>query len=450
MNLVTESVQPYTRLPITKRALTIALAGNPNAGKTSLFNSLTGLRQKVANYPGVTVERKEGFWLLDQELPPARLVDLPGLYSLDASAPDEQIAHDVITGKTFGMPEPDCIIAVADATNLERNLYLVTQLMEFHRPLVIALTMVDLAEKTGVEVKADELSIALGIPVVPVVAAERKGLDELSRQVIIAAQKESSPTQQWELSQIAESEISSLIETSANKSRSNTLRELYGDELPRNSNRREIILAARSRLAEGSNEWWQEPLRARYAWIENAVHKSVSRKNIHDRSLNERIDRILTHRFFGPIILIAVMLLIFQLIFTWAQLPMDMIDHGFAELGSLLHSELPRGLLTDLLADGIVAGVGAVLVFLPQIILLFFFITILEDTGYMARAAFLMDRLMRGVGLHGKAFLPLISSFACAIPGIMATRTIENPKDRLATIMIAPFMSCSARLPIYT
>lgn len=450
MNVITETAQPYTQLPAAKRALTIVIAGNPNAGKTSLFNSLTGLRQKVANYPGVTVERKEGLWSLNHALPAARLIDLPGLYSLEAAALDEQIARDVITGKTFGLPEPDCIIAVADATNLERNLYLVTQLMEFRKPLVIALTMVDLAEKAGIEVKAVELSIALGIPVVPVVAAERKGASELAQQVITAVREKSARAEQWKLSQIAEREINSLIETSTHRDRFIALRELYDDELPHDSDRRKAILASRARLAEYNNEWWQEPLRARYRWIEQAVQKSVRRKNIFDRSRNEQIDRILTHRFFGLIILLAVMLLIFQLIFTWAQLPMDLIDHGFAMLGNLLHNELPAGPLTDLLADGIVAGVGAVLVFLPQIILLFLFITILEDTGYMARAAFMLDRLMRGVGLHGKAFLPLISSFACAIPGIMATRTIENPKDRLATIMIAPFMSCSARLPIYT
>jgi ferrous iron transport protein B len=228
------------------------------------------------------------------------------------------------------------------------------------------------------------------------------------------------------------------------------LRDLYGEELPADTERRAAVESARARLSEADHNWWQEPLLARYDWIEQITAVCLRRSSEHHRpTTTERIDRILTHRIFGPLILIAIMLLVFQTIFSWATLPMDLIDKGFGTLGEVVRNHMSPGLLTDLLVDGIIAGVGGVLVFLPQILLLFFFITILEDTGYMARAAFLMDRLMRGVGLHGKAFMPLLSSFACAIPGIMATRTIENPKDRFATIMIAPFMSCSARLPVY-
>lgn len=431
------------------RPLTVALAGNPNAGKTTLFNSLTGLRQKVANYPGVTVERKEGVWLLDPKLPHARLIDLPGLYSLDATSLDEQIARNVITGRMAETPAPDVIICVVDATNLERNLYLVAQLLEYERPLVVALTMFDLARRRKLEIDVDKLSAALGVQVIPVTASQRVGIDALADAVLKAA-KQTRPETGWRLPEPAEREMAALLGSNGDKlERHAALRDLFGDELPQDEQRREVIRQARQRLAENDPDWWQQPLLARYDWIEEVAARVV-RGADHSSSATERIDHILTHKIFGPLILLLVMYLVFQTIFSWATLPMDLIDKGFGALGVAVRAWLAPGLLTDLLVDGIIAGVGGVLVFLPQILLLFFFIAILEDTGYMARAAFLMDRLMRGVGLHGKAFMPLLSSFACAIPGIMATRTIENPKDRLATIMIAPFMSCSARLPVYT
>ncbi|MEJ7578063.1 MAG: ferrous iron transport protein B [Pyrinomonadaceae bacterium] len=454
-----ESALPAAARTNTK-FLTIAMAGNPNAGKTTLFNSLTGLRQKVANYPGVTVERKEGVWTLDPTLPPARLIDLPGLYSFDAASIDERIARDVLTGDVSGTLQPDVIVAVVDATNLERNLYLVTQLIEMGRPLVVALTMVDMAERGRVKIDADELSRSLGFPVVPVVATRRQGLDELAAAVLRAAE-EDAPVQQWQLSETAERELQRLAgsETPSQGSdrrtmRNAAMRDLYGEELPTESERRAAVEAARGRLAWTNPHWWQEPLLERYRWIETITARAVEQDAPHppdnSKDATSFIDRFVTHKVFGLVILFLVMLLVFQTIFSWATLPMDLIDNGFGALGEIVRERLPEGLLADLLVDGVIAGVGGVLVFLPQILLLFFFITILEDTGYMARAAFLTDRLMRGVGLHGKAFMPLLSSFACAIPGIMATRTIENPKDRLATIMIAPLMSCSARLPVYT
>ncbi|MFN2453643.1 MAG: ferrous iron transport protein B [Pyrinomonadaceae bacterium] len=435
---------------ILNRQLTIALVGNPNAGKTSLFNALTGLRQKVANYPGVTVERKEGAWQL-APAQTARLIDLPGLYSLEAASIDEQIARDVITGRIANVPAPDVLVAVVDATNLERNLYLVTQLLDYERPLVLALTMIDLAERRNIKIDAQELSKSLGVPVVPVTASQHLGTDSLAAAVIEAAQTARTTEAAWQLSETTERELAALAETETTPgARYTALRDLYADDLPVDGKRRAIIEGARARLAQNNAQWWQEPLVARYEWIERIAARAV-RGNVNESgTTTERIDRIFTHRFFGPAILIAVMLLVFQTIFSWAALPMDLIDGGFGWLGETVRHVLPPGLLTNLMVDGVIAGVGGVLVFLPQILLLFFFIAILEDTGYMARAAFLMDRLMRGVGLHGKAFMPLLSSFACAIPGIMATRTIENPKDRLATIMIAPFMSCSARLPVYT
>jgi ferrous iron transport protein B len=453
--------QPSIKFERTSKALTIALAGNPNAGKTTLFNTLTGLRQKVANYPGVTVERKEGTWSLaaNGAAPlAARVIDLPGLYSLDAASIDERIARDVLTGRIPGLAAPDVVVAVVDATNLERNLYLTTQLLEYGRPLVIALTMVDLAARRGIVIDAEQLSRSLGVPVIPVIARERQGIDALAEAIIetAATGEARGPGAGWALSDRAERELLTLAQSTeeAHSERHTAVRDLYGEELPLEAGRRERVERARARLFEADQNWWHEPLLARYDWIEQVVAQSVRRRaeDQHSRSASsatERIDYLVTHKVFGPLILIAVMLLVFQTIFSWASLPMDLIDRGFGTLGLLVRDVMPEGLLTDLLVDGVIAGVGGVLVFLPQILLLFFFITILEDTGYMARAAFLMDRLMRGVGLHGKAFMPLLSSFACAIPGIMATRTIENPKDRFATIMIAPFMSCSARLPVY-
>ena len=381
-----------------KSSLLVALAGNPNAGKTTLFNQLTGLRQKVANYSGVTVERKEGAWKLTDDKS-ARLIDLPGLYSLDAASIDEQIARDVLTGERADLPKPDAIIAVVDATNLERNLYLVTQLLEYKIPLVIALTMSDTAEKQNLQIDTKKLAAALNAPVVPIIVSRNVGIAELAER------------------------IAKVIQSG-------------GQQIP-------------FELIGGEEQTGNAKIFARYNFISGVFQEAVKPKQIEEKSRSEKIDRILTHKFFGLIILVAVLLLVFQTIFSWASLPMDLLEAGFGALGDAARANLPEGLLTDLIVDGIIAGVGGVLVFLPQILLLFLFISILEDTGYMARAAFLLDRLMSKVGLHGKAFLPLMSSFACAIPGIMATRTIENPKDRLATILIAPFMSCSARLPVY-
>ena len=399
-----------------KEQLIIALAGNPNAGKTTLFNALTGMRQKVANYSGVTVERKEGFWRLNDSENAARLIDLPGLYSLDATSLDEQIARDVLLGQVADLPKPDVLIAVVDATNLERNLYLVTQLLEFKIPVVIALTMVDTAEKQSLEIDTEKLSKLLKIPVVGVKAVQKLGIKELAEKVLQAAKTEDAP---------------------------NFVR-LSDADFTDNTGEEDI------HLSFSDDKTANKKIFARYNFISDVYQQAVKPKDALERSVSEKIDRVLTHKFFGLIILIGILLLVFQTIFSWANLPMDLLDQGFGALGGSVRSELPEGILTDLLVDGIIAGVGGVVVFLPQILLLFLFLSILEDTGYMARAAFLLDKLMSRVGLHGKAFLPLLSSFACAIPGIMAARTIENPKDRLATIMIAPFMSCSARLPVYT
>lgn len=396
----------------SKSQMLIALAGNPNAGKTTLFNALTGLKQKVANYPGVTVERKEGVWRYGEEA--ARLIDLPGLYSLDVTSMDEQIAHDVLTGRITSLPRPDVVIAVVDATNLERNLYLVTQILEFKVPVVVALTMVDLAEKQSLEIDIAKLSRLLQVPVVAVKAGQKQGVEELAEKAFEAAQSRKVPRLPW----LTDAEF---LET--------------GEEI---------------HLSLSDDAGANRKIFARYNFISDVYQESVNAVNTTERGISEKIDAVLTHKFLGLFILIAILLLVFQTIFSWAELPMNLLETGFGALGGAVKAALPEGILSDLIVDGIIAGVGGVLVFLPQILLLFLFISILEDTGYMSRAAFLLDKLMSKFGLHGKAFLPLMSSFACAIPGIMATRTIENPRDRLATILIAPFMSCSARLPVYT
>ncbi len=378
------------------KEIVIALAGNPNAGKTTLFNALTGLRQKVANYPGVTVERKEGHWAVGDHN--ALLIDLPGLYSIDATSLDEQIARDVVTGGDGSAP-PDAVVAVVDSTNLERNLYLVTQLIELNVPVVVALTMIDQFEHQKHEIDTEKFARLLSVPAVAIDAKTGRGIDRLAECVAQAVDAPHAVPEQLR----------------------------FSDDASQNSR-----------------------IFSRYNFISEVVQESVKHKDLEAHNFSEKVDRVLTHRLFGLLILVGVLLLVFQTIFSWANVPMDLLEKGFGALGDLTRASLPEGILTDLIVDGVIAGVGGVLVFLPQILLLFLFISILEDSGYMARAAFLLDKLMSRVGLHGKAFLPLMSSFACAIPGIMATRTIENPKDRLATILIAPFMSCSARLPVYT
>jgi ferrous iron transport protein B len=419
MSAILKTVAEYSELSPTdlSQPLTIALAGNPNAGKTRLFNSLTGLRQKVANYPGVTVESKTGQWTLTPGLVPARVIDLPGLYSLETTSLDEKIARDILLARSQSIAKPDAIIVVVDATNLVRNLYLATQLIETGQPVVVALTMFDLAERSKLRIDIQKLSAALGVAVVPVVARQRRGLEELGQAVLAAIDR---ARLRFDLEKKNQPEIAA--------------GRIHENNPP----------------TESDSLKRQSSLIRRYALIERIVSDSVDTVDEGKPGVSERIDRVVTHKFLGPAILLLVMLIVFQTIFSWASLPMTLIDEVFTALQSMVHTHLPAGVFTDLLADGIIAGVGAVLAFLPQILLLFFFISILEDSGYMARAAFLMDRLMRAVGLHGKAFVPLLSSFACAVPGIMATRTIENPKDRIATIMIAPFMSCSARLPVYT
>ncbi|HWX79334.1 MAG TPA: ferrous iron transporter B [Steroidobacteraceae bacterium] len=371
----------------------IALVGNPNCGKTALFNMLTGSRQKVANYAGVTVERKEGSLSTPSGLR-IRILDLPGAYSLDPLTPDEQVTADVLLGKRAGEPKPDYVVCVTDATNLRQNLRLVLSLKRLGVPMVVALNMSDIARRKGIVIDANRLGSELGVPVVETVGVKTDG-------------------------------VRSLI---------NVLNSTVGAVRGNNA-------AAWLPLSAADIEHDQAEVRRILGLVGGDALEGVT--------LSDRVDAVVLHPLLGPVILAVILFLVFQAVFAWAQVPMDAIKTGVAAVGAWLGGVLPASLLRDLLINGILAGAGSVLVFLPQIIILFFFILILEDSGYLPRAAFLLDRVMGSVGLSGRAFIPLLSSFACAIPGIMATRTIQNPRDRLATIMIAPLMTCSARLPVY-
>jgi ferrous iron transport protein B len=361
-----------------KSAPLIALVGNPNAGKSALFNALTGARQKTGNYPGVTVERHAGRLILPDGRP-VELVDLPGTYSLEPASPDEQVTRDVVMGVQAGERRPDGLVIVVDAGNLENHLRFALELIALGLPTVVALNMVDMAERDGLTLDADILARELGVPVIATVAVRRRGIEALREAIGTLGPERREP--------------------------------------PQHSAR--------------------------------AIAKAAIIAEVPTRAITRAIDKVVLHRLFGPLILAALLFVMFQAVFAWATPFADLIDGGFSALHDRVAATLPEGIFRSFLADGVIAGVGAVVVFLPQIIILFAFILILEMTGYMVRAAFLMDRLMASVGLSGRAFIPLLSSFACAIPGIMATRTIEDPKDRLTTILIAPLMTCSARLPVY-
>ena len=375
----------------------VALVGNPNCGKTALFNALTGSRQKVANYPGVTVERKEGRCVgpTGRRL---RVLDLPGTYSLRARSPDEEVTRDVVLGRRDGEAVPDILVCVVDATNLRLNLRLVLELKRVGRPVILALNMMDMAERRGCSIDVEALSIALDMPVVPMVAVRRDGVQDLIDRIDRGVGSDAS--------------------------------------------------AGLEKGAPGWTEPSSQDLRAYHRAVESILAQAV-RTPSSPHTVTRRIDAVLLQPVLGLGVLLLILFLMFQAVFAWAKLPMDLIDAGLSWTKDAVASGMPAGPLNSLLTDGVIAGVGSVVIFLPQILVLFLFIQVLEDSGYMARAAFLLDRLMGGVGLHGRAFIPLLSSFACAVPGVMATRTIENRADRLATIMIAPLMTCSARLPVY-
>ncbi|WP_199229118.1 ferrous iron transport protein B [Caulobacter endophyticus] len=376
------------------RPARVALVGNPNSGKTALFNALTGARQKVANYAGVTVERKEG-QLVTPGGRTVSVIDLPGTYSLRARSPDEVVTRDAVLGRLSGETAPDVLVCVADATNLRLVLRLVLELKQVGRPFVLALNMFDIAQRQGLRIDVEQLGREIGAPIVTTVATRKRGLDELLTQV-------------------------------------------------------DTLTLTHSNV--GTNTW-REPsageIRAAHAESQR-IFRACVRPPERPDTVTGKIDAVLLHPVAGLLILTVLMFTVFQSVFTWATVPADAIDAGFAALAGLVSEHLPEGLLASFIADGLIAGVGSVLVFLPQILVLFFFILLLEDSGYMTRAAFLLDKLMGVAGLHGRAFIPLLSSHACAIPGIMSTRVIDNKRDRLTTILIAPLMTCSARVPVYT
>ncbi len=443
----------------------IALTGNPNCGKTTLFNALTGLRAKVGNYAGVTVERKEGKLLGTPGGTEIRVLDLPGTYSLSPNSLDEQISRDVLMNRLPELPSPDLIVVVVDASNLQRNLYYATQVVELGHPTIIALNMVDVAEANGHTIDTGKLSESLGVPVMPVVASTGQGVPELRAKIVAMLQHpvEVKPRLFCQLPGLFRIEATGLADLLAATFQERRLQAtaeallILSNEKALASSQshypqkiQEAVAAARKRLDAANVDWRGAPIEWRYARVAEIQRAVTTELAPPGETFSDKLDRVLTHKIWGTVIFVAVMALMFQSIFTFAKWPMDAIQFCVDWLGSQVGRLIPPGDLNDLLVNGVVAGVGAVVVFLPQILLLFLFIGFLEDTGYMARAAFLMDRLMSKVGLHGKSFIPMLSSYACAIPGIMATRTIETPKDRLVTILVAPLMSCSARLPVYT
>jgi ferrous iron transport protein B len=463
---MTQFAEPTARPTALPGPRQVVLTGNPNCGKTTLFNALTGLRAKVGNYAGVTVERKEGRLLGAPKDLPIVILDLPGTYSLTPQSLDEQIARDVLFHRLAEVAPPDVVVVIVDASNLQRNLYFATQVIELGYPTILALNMTDVAQAHGHTINAPALAEKLGVPVVPLIASIRCGVAELRDRIcsaLAAPRPPVAPRRFLELPAVVEKEANALAASlqqtfpeSRFQAQAEALLILTDDRFVHASGAhypppiRTAVVAARQRLEQAGEDWRSLAIEARYARIAPIQTAVTTESPTPGESWSDRIDRVLTHRLWGSVLFVAVMLLMFQSIFTFAKGPMDWLQAGVTWLGGVVEGGLAPGPLNDLLVKGIIQGVGAVLVFLPQICFLFLFIGLLEDTGYMARAAFLMDRLMSKVGLHGKSFIPMLSSFACAIPGIMATRTIESPKDRLVTILVAPLMSCSARLPVYT
>ncbi|MGI9291257.1 MAG: ferrous iron transport protein B [Gammaproteobacteria bacterium] len=433
----------------------IAVVGNPNTGKSALFNNLTGLRQKTANYPGVTVERHTGVLKLSSG--PVTLVDLPGTYSLAPYSPDEMVSADVLLGRIDDMPAPDAVLMVIDATNLRRNLFMATQVLELGIPAVIALNMTDIARKRGISIDHEMLSEKLDATVIPVIANIGMGMTDIKNGLELALSQKnvSRPSIVPEIRAAAEKLQQNLQNNGDTISIFEAERALidkggaaetrminsFGESATTELN------TARNNLQSGRSVATIEA-QSRYNWIDSTVAATEKRQPARP-GLTDLMDKLTSHSFFGLVLFFAIMATVFQAVFSWAGPLMDLIDETTVATGALIANTMPEGALQSLLIDGVIAGVGSVIIFLPQILILFAFIIFLEDSGYMARAAFLMDRVMRACGLSGQSFIPMLSSFACAVPGVMATRVIPNPRDRLATMLAAPFMTCSARLPVY-
>ena len=454
MTKATETRIPLSDISVSRRPdASIAVVGGPNSGKSTLFNRLTGLRQRIGNYPGVTVERHVGTLKTDGQT--IELIDLPGTHGLSAHSYEEKIAIDVIFGRMEGTQPPDAILAVVDATNLYQGLFLVQQLIELERPVVVALTMFDVAETSGLNIDIEALSAHLsGIPVCPVVATTGKGINELRNALVgLTDRPAPAPAESWpELSAAAaelgrsatvplrRAEIERLLIDGAAGANRYVLECLGTNAASEIERHRERLFGLDPPLAKEA--------RVRYGWV-RAVLDDVQETVPPFYSWRTRLTAWINRPVPGTVGLFLVMAIVFQAVFAWATPIMDLIDEATAVLGSVVAATLGEGAFASLISDGVIAGVGSVIIFLPQILILFVFIILLEDSGYLARAAYLMDRAMRSVGLSGQSIIPMISSFACAVPGIMATRVIPNRRDRIATILAAPFMTCSARLPVY-
>ena len=444
---------------------TLALVGNPNVGKTAVFNALTGLSQTTGNYAGVTVSRTQGIVHLGEIK--VKLIDLPGTYSLAARSPDEIIVVDVLLDQRADEAPITGIIVVIDASNLERNLYFLSQLIELGKPFIVALNMMDIAERRGIEINHEALSKALGAPVVPVRAHKQQGFSALRKAILALHRGDLKPSknlgcdfpesQKQALSRLAETldahkdvlgrtvplpEVNRILIDAGGYAEKRVVRRLGADL-------KKTLLECREAALENGISLPSQEAKVRYAWVKEILATSVTRPDPRKHSRSEAIDNVLTHKFFGTIIFVGIMMFVFQSIYSWAGPVMDLVDGLVSRFGVWVGTILPEGMLQSMVVDGIVAGVGSVVTFIPQILLLSLFIALLEDCGYMARAAFLMDKLLGWCGLSGQSFLPMLSSFACGIPGVMATRTIYDRRDRFTTILVAPLMSCSARLPVY-
>ena len=438
---------------LTQDSHWVALVGNPNCGKTAIFNLLTGLNQKVSNYPGITVEKKEGT-VYAQGDKTFNLLDLPGTYSLSAESFDEQIVSDQVLSWAKGENPPAVIVSVVDASNLSRNLYLTTQLLDLDIPMIVVLNMMDQLKDSS-QIEIQKLKKELGVSaVVPISAKMNWGLDALKSaiQKSLVNLAQTNHQSQW-INQDISDQIKLLIEPDFSSSKfaaAHALRRISRNE-SLNGDDSHIEAIRNSILELGYNTDTLEAT-LRYKWIDGILPfvQPKIRTKIQKETPSERWDKILTHPWMGPAIFMAILYFIFQSIFTWASTPMDWIQAGIDNISIFVLSNMSPGMLRDILVEGIIGGVGAIVIFLPQILILSFFLTVLEDTGYMARVAFMLDKSMTKMGLHGKSILPLMSAYACAIPGIMSTRTIDSWKERLVTILILPLMSCSARLPVYT
>jgi len=432
-----------------QKTLRIALAGKPNAGKSSLFNLLTGLNQKIGNFPGITVDKRTGNCQLDADVM-AQVMDLPGIYSLYPRTLDEKIVTDILSDRS-GIHYPDCVVLVADATNLKNCMLLLTQLIDLHIPTVLALNMMDLAARSGQSIDVQALSVVLDLPVVMMNSRTGQGVAEL-KKLLITSIKPSSKT----IYKVGE-EIEPLVKDIQQKFNLTTRYQAYQflqqtDNLSFLTSADKTYITTQAKAANFFQHKYQGAETVmRYSFIQDLLNKVTLKSSDPEwKKFSYRIDKVLTHKVWGYLIFFSVLFLIFQSIFAWAQIPMDFIDSTFARLSNVLDDYFPEGPFFDLITQGIVPGIGGIVIFIPQIAILFACIAILEESGYMARVVFLMDKLMRKFGLNGKSVVPLISGMACAIPAIMATRTIENWKDRLITIFVTPFMSCSARLPVFT